>query len=69
MSIKLCPTNDFSVKATQKCLDMHQARLPNGQLHFKMMPVKKLYKVKFVLPRHLTCDLCVLQWRYHAGHV
>merc|ERR1712241_685722 len=68
MSIKLCPTNDFSVEATQECMNQHVATLPGGGTKYDMTIKKVWYDVKFKLPKDLTCDLCVLQWRYHAGN-
>jgi len=68
MSIKLCPTNDFSVRGTQECMDQHPVPLPDGQLQYDMTVKHAWYNVTFVLPPDLTCDLCVLQWRYHAGN-
>ena len=71
-SIKLCPTNKFSVAATQQCLDLHSATLPDGQLNYDLpnttMPKNLWYNVTFVLPQDLTCDLCVLQWRWHCAN-
>ena len=68
MSIKLCPTNDFSKEATLDCMEQHYATLPGGGTQYDMTVKHNWYNVTFVLPKDLTCDLCVLQWRYHAGN-
>jgi len=68
IGFKLCPTNDFSVSATQDCLDAHPVALPSGDLQYDVDPVTPWYNVTFALPSDLKCDLCVLQWRYHVGN-
>jgi len=67
---KLCPTNDFGVEATQPCLDQHPVYSKDSpsELHYDMTEKHEWYNVTFTLPKDVTCDLCVLQWKYRAAN-
>ena len=79
MRFKLCPVNDFAAEATQTCLnkypvqlaeDSRNLRYRNGHLDkfkYSLSKPQQIYQVKVMLPSHLTCDLCVLQWMYRTG--
>ena len=47
----------------------HRLRLPDGRDRYKLpSPASKAFKVTLKLPDDLTCDQCVLQWKYTAGN-
>ncbi|CAG5125719.1 unnamed protein product [Candidula unifasciata] len=52
---KICPTNDPKKQETQECFDPYP-------------PDNALRSISVTLPKDLTCEFCVLQFRYHAGN-
>ncbi|XP_059178733.1 uncharacterized protein LOC131957910 [Physella acuta] len=66
---KICPTNNPKVRTTQDCLDRYPLQMADGSgTHYKISAESKMFYVDVILPADLTCDFCVLQWRYHAGN-
>ncbi|KAJ8317041.1 hypothetical protein KUTeg_004945 [Tegillarca granosa] len=66
---KLCENNDYKKKFTQDCLDKHPLKV-SGNESTKYYPGAKvgLHNLTLEIPAGLTCDQCVLQWRYHTGN-
>ena len=67
---RLCPHNRRDRPVAQTCLDKHLLNLEaGGQRYYPASPRPgESYKLRYRLPPGLTCDLCVLQWRYVAGN-
>lgn len=65
--IRICP--DPEIEATQECLDKHRLSLADGSGEdFNISSEVGLYTMFVQLPPGLTCEHCVLQWRYVAGN-
>ena len=67
---RLCPHNRRDRPVAQTCLDRHLLNLETGgQKYYPASPGPGgRYRIRYRLPPGLTCDLCVLQWRYVAGN-
>ncbi|CAL1530979.1 unnamed protein product [Lymnaea stagnalis] len=67
---KICPTNDPKVKTTQECLDRYPVPLSDGSgtRYTLTSGDSRMYDIDVTLPAGLSCDQCVVQWRYHAGN-
>jgi len=67
---RLCPLNTRSRPASQTCLDKHIMKQETGAHKYYPAPPQTggRYWVRYQLPRKVTCELCVLQWRYYAGN-
>ena len=67
---RLCRHNTRLRPVTQECLDQHLLPLESGGSRYYPPPPPPgaLYNLQYRLPPGLTCDLCVLQWRYVAGN-
>ena len=67
---RLCKHNTKTRPVTQQCLDQHLLAQVTGDSKYfpEPPPPGGLYNLKYRLPPHLTCALCVLQWRYVAGN-
>ena len=65
---RLCPKSSAQELVTQECLDRTVLRLTDGSTQF---PIPTLDSIKYYpqiqLPSTLTCNNCVLQWRYTVG--
>lgn len=68
--MRLCPHNRRDRPVAQTCLDTHLLSRVNGNhMYYPAKPEPGgRYKISYQLPSDLTCDLCVLQWRYVAGN-
>ena len=68
--LRLCPHNRRDRPAAQTCLDQHLlTMLAGGQRYYPAPPGPGgRYNIEYQLPPDLTCDLCVVQWRYVAGN-
>lgn len=78
---RLCPHNSPHNTVSQTCLDkyvLQQARTRDGKTHGDEPAVQdparyypesgsKVFEMRYMLPKGLTCTQCVLQWRYFAG--
>ena len=68
--MRLCPHNRRDRPAAQSCLDRNLLNLDSGAAYYypAQPDTGGLYELQYRLPADLTCDLCVLQWRYVAGN-
>ena len=68
--MRLCPHNRRERPAAQTCLDRNLLNLDSGGAYYypAQPDIGGLYHLEYQLPPGLTCDLCVLQWRYVAGN-
>ncbi|XP_071531142.1 uncharacterized protein [Panulirus ornatus] len=65
--VSICP--DPEVEATQECLDMYPLPLADGSgYEYNISLNTGEHSLQLMLPPHLTCTHCVLQWRYVAGN-
>ncbi|XP_064596544.1 uncharacterized protein LOC135463156 [Liolophura sinensis] len=76
---KLCANNDAHTPITQECLDQHlltradnpgetrYSDIPEGR-YVNGLPTPYVARIKYKLPDDLTCQQCVLQWRYITAH-
>ncbi|KAK4314470.1 hypothetical protein Pmani_014175 [Petrolisthes manimaculis] len=65
--VRICP--DPHVEATQQCFDQHQLCLADGSgNNFNITSEVGLHTTHYLLPPTLTCQHCVLQWRYVTGN-
>jgi len=71
MEFRLCQ-NDFPTeRMTQDCFDEHVLQLADSRVKRFIVPDQNGYqKISFrlVLPPHVRCRACVLQWKYNAGN-
>ena len=67
---RVCPLNSRSLPASQTCLDRHVLKQEGGGEKFYPPSPKQQghYWLNYRLPKGVTCELCVLQWRYFAGN-
>ncbi|BFZ26003.1 hypothetical protein BsWGS_29042 [Bradybaena similaris] len=57
------------VEATQKCLDMTRLANENNETQFRQGTTEAGYfDYTVVLPENLTCNHCVLQWKWKCGN-
>ncbi|CAG5114513.1 unnamed protein product, partial [Candidula unifasciata] len=66
---KICPTGDPRVKETQSCFDKNPVSIAASHgsgTKYYIDDQSRMMDVKVQLPPHLSCEHCVLQWRYHA---
>ncbi|KAK4323853.1 hypothetical protein Pmani_005492 [Petrolisthes manimaculis] len=66
---RICPHNQPNRPVSNQCLDKYVLKQENGEgpRYFPGPGAKKFY-AKYRLPRDVTCQQCVLQWRYVAGN-
>lgn len=71
-SVRLCPLSSSSAAAEQKeltatCLQALQRA--DGSGPYTYVPGDQYnFKVKYRLPRNVSCERCVLQWLYETGN-
>lgn len=66
---RVCPVEDPNVPVTQDCLDKHPVYITetrDGRYHVKASENGVIF-MKGRLPANMSCDHCVLQWRYNTG--
>ena len=64
---RLCANNDFKKVVTQECLDSGLL-VVNGTNATRYNSIKGgLNHILLQIPDHVTCDQCVLQWKYRTG--
>ncbi|KAH3771907.1 uncharacterized protein LOC127845206 isoform X1 [Dreissena polymorpha] len=68
-TFRICPNNDVNKPVTQECLNRYLLTTPSGESRYihepKESPTGTGYKyLHLVLPRDLTCTLCVIQWEW-----
>ena len=64
---RLCANNNFSSPVKEECLDKGLLTLEDGISTRYENVQTGLNRVILLLPEGLTCDQCVLQWKYRAG--
>lgn len=65
---RLCPHNDKTREATQECLDRNVLRVAGGRsTRTTVYSNVYNYHIQLQLPEDLTCERCVLQWKYNTG--
>lgn len=67
---RVCPVEDPNVPVTQDCLDKHPVYITetrDGRYHVKASENGVIF-MKGRLPANMSCDHCVLQWRYNTGN-
>lgn len=63
--LKICPDPS---RNDQECFDQYVLELEDGGTQFYPNKGSATYELSYRLPGGLTCDHCVLQWRYTAGN-
>ena len=65
---RLCVNNDYKKVATQECLDQNILQgVKTGTRKFYIGTTSGYITKAVILPPNVTCDQCVLQWRYKTG--
>ena len=66
---RLCPQNNPLVPVTQACLDRYLLEQTNGAgSRYYPGAGNSVFSVELSLPPGVTCQQCVLQWRYVAAN-
>ena len=65
---KIAPHHNMQVEVTTDELNQHVLHSPGGSSHHTAVGVG-FNNYTLELPAGLTCDQCVLQWRYRAGQL
>ncbi|GFR75827.1 cell wall integrity and stress response component 4-like [Elysia marginata] len=68
---RLCPVEDAKVEVTQACLDTHILEREDGEGTKYFLPEGKsnqFFNISLRLPPDLTCERCVIQWKYRTGN-
>ena len=66
---RVCPNNAPKKPASQMCLDKNILQQSNsGGPRYYPGPGSKVFEMHYQLPKDLTCQQCVFQWRYVAGN-
>ncbi|CAK1555527.1 unnamed protein product [Leptosia nina] len=64
-SFKICP--EPTIETSQRCFDKYPLQLEDGGI-FYYPPKGGTFTTRYRLPDGLSCDHCILQWRYIAGN-
>ncbi|KAH3809986.1 integumentary mucin C.1-like [Dreissena polymorpha] len=69
---RLCPLPNSRTKVTQECLDQYLLTTDNGNTRYDLVANQIIdsreFKVGLKLPDNVTCENCVLQWKYNSGN-
>ncbi|KAH9495247.1 hypothetical protein Btru_016172 [Bulinus truncatus] len=68
---RICPVEDPKVEVTQECLDKNILEKADGNGTRYMLPESQsnqFFNVSLRLPADLTCNQCVIQWKYRTGN-
>jgi len=65
---KLCPWNNMNEAPNQDCFEKHLLKFSDGTTRYGPITEVKVYNMKVHLPDDVTCDRCILQWKYRAGN-
>merc|ERR1712141_176516 len=76
IEFKLCPWNNPTVPITQECLDKYPLQIVDSKPKSKQTDKTKNHigsntgniRTWVQLPAGVTCEQCVIQWRYHTGN-
>lgn len=63
---RLCNKSSATELVTQECLDRNLLKLADGSTKSPVSNTGQYY-VTAQLPSDVTCDYCVIQWKYKAG--
>jgi len=66
--VRVCPLTDKTKPATQKCLDKNVLKMKKGGTRYNAGSVVQIHEFYANLPDGLSCEHCVLQWKYRAGN-
>ena len=65
---RLCPKQSAQEMVTQECLDRYLLQLSNGSTRYQVPDYTATwYDMMLKLPDGVTCDNCVIQWKYTTG--
>lgn len=66
---RLCPNNNPERKATEDCLNSNLLELTTGGTQYQLSAARGtgVFPVNLKLPRTLTCNQCVLQWKWKTA--
>ena len=66
---RLCKLRSDDEDATQECLDENLLEDRQGNTRIRVKKAQKGGQIRFrlQLPKELTCDHCVFQWKYHTA--
>ncbi|XP_061196620.1 uncharacterized protein LOC133204893 [Saccostrea echinata] len=67
---RVCPIRDVNIPATQECFDKYPVLITesiDGRYHVNASENGVIH-MKGRLPPNLSCEHCVLQWRYNTGN-
>ncbi|XP_076823083.1 uncharacterized protein LOC143469315 [Clavelina lepadiformis] len=69
---RLCPWNNVEVPVTHECLNQHLLTYDSGDTKWYLPEdseaAKGMHYLRLKLPNDVTCEQCVLQWRYRTGN-
>ena len=66
---RLCPQNRPGMPAAAACLARHLLQQSDGSgPRYRPGPGTRVFTLYLQLPRNLTCQQCVFQWRYVAAN-
>ncbi|XP_033735979.1 uncharacterized protein LOC117324301 [Pecten maximus] len=65
---RLCARNSKYDHLTQECLDRHLLHSPEGKTRYYPGFSMSSHLVSLQLPVGVSCDQCVIQWKYNAGN-
>ena len=66
---RVCPVRDLNIPATQECFDKYPVLITesmDGRYHVNATE-NGVIRMQGRLPPNLSCEHCVLQWRYNTG--
>lgn len=69
--LSLCPNNNPSVEADQKCFDRYPLQVEGADDDKYVIETddkKGIFKYRVTLPPYVTCTQCILQWTYYTGN-
>ncbi|XP_046612093.1 uncharacterized protein LOC124301279 [Neodiprion virginianus] len=65
---RVCPVKQRGVEVTAECLNQNILIGADGKSKYYPQSGPGLVEVNYRLPARMTCEQCVLQWRYVAGN-
>ncbi|XP_060073235.1 uncharacterized protein LOC132553048 [Ylistrum balloti] len=65
---RLCARNSKYDPLTQECLNRHLLHSPEGKTRYYPGFSMRSHVISLQLPVGVTCNQCVLQWKYNAGN-
>ncbi|XP_041356320.1 uncharacterized protein LOC121373666 [Gigantopelta aegis] len=67
---RLCPLKSYMMEATQACLDRLLLEQPDGsrKYHVDQKLRAQVFSVRLRLPKSVTCDRCVMQWKWNTAN-